>query len=443
MELSPLEPIYSMDAEQAIIGGLLINPDDIDLLGLLPEHFYVQRNRWVYEAISYLSDHSSPIDIITVSDRLDQMGVLSDAGGPAYLTAQISYTPSSMHLESYAEIIKSYHWRRNVLKAANDLAKLAYQFDLDRQTFGEMVNQASEHLAETSNGDGTVHISKVFQEVFEMVSEAYEHPQDIWGMETGLSDLDNFLGGLQPGELIDLAGKPGAGKSKLALEICLGLASSHNNKPGNPGAIYSLEMTSHALGYRAVSSLSEVSTRTLKTGKMTPADWGAYMIGNERGEKLPIWLSDREQTPQTLRADITRLKRVHGIKWFLLDYMMLMGGYRNLKDDTERSKYFSRDMKLIVKHLGVAGIIINSVTKLGMDDKEPDLNDMAGSGAVLHDADIVAFVVSDPKEPNILKVKFKKLRDISGGVDKTLMLYAHTGFPKISNADGRIQNVRL
>jgi len=431
------KPLFSKEAEEALIGALLIDPGALLMLDLNANDVYIQRHRWVLEAMQSLASRRVNPDIVTLCDELDRRGQLQECGGVVYLVGLISSTPTSLGLENYAGIVSDYARRRRILQAANDLAKEAYAAGAPD------VSNIIETLAGAVGGDrGAEHWSGAIDRLYQQVEERSKNPQDIWGIETGYLDFDRITGGLQPGEVLYIGGEPGIGKSILAAGMGVGMA-----KRGHPGAIYSLEMRDLQVTRRAVSAIAEVDTRHLKSGRLNPDEWSAFIAAADTAHRYPIYLSDDTSlNTGKLRADLARLKMLYHIEWFVLDYLFLVeepsGGKREL-DDNERTSTISRRVKAIVQDLGIAGITVNSVTKEGMGDDAPNQKRLRGSGQMIHDADLVGFLTRhipnkknwETEDARLRTFTFVKGRELEGAGAFHLVKCEH--YPAFLNYDNK------
>jgi replicative DNA helicase len=398
-------PIYSEEAEQAVLGSLLISPGDIQTIALDPDDFYIQRNRWIYEAmISLLRRRMTP-DIITLQNELDTRGRLADIGGPAYLALLVNASPTSLHLGDYVEIVKDKASRRLILRVANDLAKAAYSQDLPDEVIIQTIEKLTHSIRLVT---GAKPLSHYLDLLYEEVNERIKNPGEVFGIHTGLAELDKVTGGMQPGEAFYIGGEPGIGKSILSVQLGMGMAEA-----GAPGAIYSLEMLGIQVVRRSISALAQIPTNRLKTGQMEVDDINAFERAMDKARDLPVYMSDESYLSTAgLRADLARLVAMHGIKWFVLDYLYLLNDGAGKMDPTARTEILSSRVKLICKEFGLAGITVNSVTKDG--------SDIRGSGQVKHDADIIVMLgehipddrTANVKKPNMRTLVFKKGREM-------------------------------
>jgi replicative DNA helicase len=428
---------YNEEVETSVIGAVIINPDIYIELALEEKHFYIHKNKYIWAAIKEMVDNKIPIDFVSLKNQLTENGKLVDVG-LGYLVSIINTIPNSMHAAHYADILKKYFIRRRILETASTLAQYAQREDIATDELMLTVNDQFADLQSMRDRAKPIsHVSEIIRSVYKDIETAYDNPSSIWGMPTGYEDFDLMLGGIQEGELLYFIGSPGAGKSILTLNLSLGLLSNNY-----PGAIFSYEMSNKLVTMRALSAMSEVSTRKMKTGKLDPEDWSDITKSYERLAQVPLYITDEMMTLPELHADIKYLKSQHNIKWVLIDYLWLLQGYENLKE-TERSGMLSAGIKRIIKTENVAGLVINAVTKSEYAmGGTPGLADMRGSSLVGHDADIVAHVkrLDDNKT---LRLYFTKLRDVSRVEGKAIDFEAEVAYPKvrIPRKPGSISNI--
>lgn len=417
---------HSRDAERALLGALLIAPDGIDLIDLEPSELYIHRHQWIYDTLRALHRKGIDPDQVTLCEVFERDGRLQEIGGAAYLAELVNAAPWSTNAAGYAAVIRDYARRRMMLAVANKIAGAAYEMG---QPIDKPITEAIDELGKASAAKrGARHISEFVSELYDEVSELIQHPRDVWGIPTGFTDIDGLIGGLQPGEVFYLAGEPGVGKSKLMLDISLRMSKS-----GHPGAIFSLEMSGRAMTRRALSIVGKYPTRLLKSGKLTDDEITTFTHSVDDTANLPLYMSDDASLTLTgLRAELSRLKAQHDIEWFALDYLLLLSGYDD-RDDTERSGKLSTGVKRIARDLDLPALTVNSVTKDGMAEGAPMSRNLRGSGQVVHDADVIAFLVRDKDQPSYLKLVFTKTRDVEGGA-RSVDLYQHSDYPGFDNA---------
>jgi replicative DNA helicase len=384
---------YSKDAEDFLCGSILCWPEYLPGLDVDPEDFYNQRHRWLWEAFRALNQRGKGIDLFTVSEELKRLGRLDECGGLEWLGELGACVPFGHRPEDSAATVREKAQRRAVLRLAQEMAKAA----LDEKT--DLTARAPEFIGQLANSyrvtGGAVHWSKYLDDLFSEIEERAADPREVWGIPTGFKVFDRVTGGLQLGESMVLSGKPGVGKSMLALQIAAQMAAH------SPGAVYSLEMKGQAVMRRLVSAESQIQVRKLKSGRIDDGEWPLITEAIERLAALQVYMSDGTGwTTTSLRADLTRLKAAAGVKWFVFDYLLLANDGEG-KDEIERSALISRNMKLLCRHLDLAGVLIHSMNKTGLVAVIPDQSSLRGSGQVPYDADLICFLNEfQPIEPS-------------------------------------------
>lgn len=393
---------YSREAEEAALGCVLINP--LTLYELAPflksHHFYIHRHGWIWDAFLALDGRRVEIDLLTISEELDRHGRLAEVGGPAYLTSLVNQVPTSINAEHYGRIVAGHAARRAMLTAANKIAELAYDESKPiEQCLGDALSQTS-NLEILNNSANFVNLGDLLSNVYDEVQERSKDPKEVWGLATGLPKFDKKTGGLQLGELTYIAGSPGVGKTWLDLAWAMELGKQE------PGALISLEMKRNSIGRRVLAGVTGVSTRAMKSGFMGAEDWQPLTDAVGKYERFPVWIDDSSYDTARLRSTLAWLKREKGIRWFILDYALLM--MDSGKDETEQSKIISANMKRIVHDLNICGVVLHSVTKVGMDGDEPKMGDQRGSGQAIHDADVQLFLTKlYEKDPDVSNLSEK------------------------------------
>jgi replicative DNA helicase len=419
---------HNKQAEEALLGSLLIDPQKIKEINITAEDFYIIRNRWIWEAMKELSKQNTDVDILTITEYLKKQNQLEEIGGQAYLVKLINQTPSSMNAESYANIIREKRQRRGCLEIASELAKFAYQED---QKIDEVIPGIMTALTKNSEiVEGAKPISAALDHFYEDLIKRIEDPKDIYGIPTGLTDLDYLTGGLQRGELTIVAGEPEKGKTKLMTQIIMQMAKNF------PGAFYQMEMSDISIMRRIISSESGVLARPMKTGRLEQYQIDKIMETIGKIDSMNIIFSDYTGwNINSWRADIARLKNKYDIQWVALDYLYKMHGYED-HSEFERLGLVTRDLKSIARDFNVAIYANHSLIKPGLGDFK--LSDMRGSMQIGYEADTAYFLVGDEKDKNLVHLLIKKFREDTGGGEhdeevSCVTLRKKKGFPCFEN----------
>jgi len=410
-----IEPIYSMDAEKAVLGAVLINPEVFKSIDLRDSDFYRVEHQEMWRAYQDIVLAGGLIDVLTVGEKVKN----------ADLVDLISDVPSSLHAKEYAEIVREKSRRRELVNMAGEIAKTAYDTnsDLEQEIPGYMTRLVSG----AKMASGAEHVSKSLSKLYEEIKARYDDPKDIWGIATGFYDYDVLTGGHHKGELTLLSGKPGLGKSIIAMQMATGMAGS------KPGAIYEMEMGSTQTIRRSVSTQSRVETRKMRSGRLDDGDWDLIVEAIAEMEKLPVYLSDfTGWTTASMRADLARLKAIHEIEWFVVDYLYLLQD-RYGRDDHERLAYISKSLKNICKDLDLFGLVIHSMTKAEMESHSPGLAGMRGSGQIAYDADVVVYLLEDEIDKKNVKLQFVKFREDTP--DRFVRLQRDNGYPAFNGVE--------
>jgi len=389
------QPIYSQVAEESVIGAVMINQAVFKTIDLRAEDFYTILYADIWRAFQKITLEGGTIDILTVKEKLKNK--------KADILKFITNVPSSLHARDYAEIIREKSRRRQLVLLASDMAKSAYnqEDDLEKEIPSYMTRLVNS--ARITNG--AEHISNALAELYDEIKERSVDPKDIWGIPTKFIDYDLMTGGHHPGEMTLLSGKPGLGKSIIAIQMAVGM-SKHS-----PGVIYEMEMGKTQTVRRSVSNESRIETRKMRNGSIDAKDWDVLARAIASMETLPIYISDHTGwTTASMRADLARLKAQQDIKWFVVDYLyLLMDSYGN--SDHERLAYISKSLKNICKDLDLSGLVIHSMTKSEMNSENPTLAGMRGSGQIAYDADVAVYLIEDEINADNVKLYFVKFRE--------------------------------
>ena len=403
MTEAPIQVPFSREAEEGVLGSILIDPECLPEIELQPEDFYIHRNQWIYAACLELRSKAVAVDYKTLADRLEERGQLREAGGPAYLTALIQAVPTTLHVQAYAGIVAEKSRRRKLIALANEIVRAA--FDCGEE-IDPKIPEFMTKIVQTSGGsDHFEHISVALSDLYDEIDERSRHPAEMFGMATGVADFDKIAGGAVKCEMHVLSGQPGIGKSILACDFAKGLAKS-----GHPGAFAEMEMKNRQIVRRALSAEARVPSKALKTGNIQPDQWERITEGIDQLNGLPIYLSDSTRwTTASLRAELSRLKALFGIEWCVLDYFYLLKDKYG-RDDNERTAMMSRNLKDIASELDLWLLVIHSMNKTGIAG-ETGLAALKGSGQIAYDADVAMMMTEKTEGSNLVRIVFEKFRE--------------------------------
>lgn len=390
-------PPHSIEAEEAVLGSLLVDPDSIVTIApwLISEDFYDERDRWAYSACIALYERSDAINQITMAEELDRQGKLQEMGGMAYLSHMVSILPTSVHLEYYADIVHRLSIMRRLINAGERIAALGYEADPDVDA---VIAKAENIVFKVRRGQrhrDFVHISHVLEEFFEESSSATStstsNPVHTF---TGFTKLDEILGGLQRSDLIILAARPSLGKSSLALAIARNAAIQQ----GAHVAIFSLEMGNDQLVHRLISGDTGIDSKRVRLGQYTEQEEQKIINATGILSEAPIFLDD-SPTMRTaeIRSKTRRLHDEHGVDLLIVDYLQLIQGNGKIDNRVQEISEISRSLKIIARELDVPVIAVSQLSR-AVEMRTPHipmLSDLRESGSIEQDADVVLFIYRD------------------------------------------------
>lgn len=380
---------HSREAEEAVIGAVLINPEAYyDVAQFLhAEDFYIHRHRWVWEAFTKLHEQRTEIDLLTVSQKLQETGKLEDVGGMAYLTGLINTVPSSFHAVAYGRTVEQNAVRRRMLEAANQIAKLAYQQDRSIDTVMDDAEKSIFNISERRLTRDLKPIQTVLSDYFDQIIVRAQRSEEIHGVPTGFIDLDKLLNGLNPSDLLIIAARPGQGKTGLMLSVAKNAAQLHKKNV----AIFSLEMANEQLVQRIIAQETAIDSQRLRTGKLQDHEWGLLTQAIENLSKTNIFLDDTPGlTPLQLRTKCRRLHLEYGLDLIIIDYLQLMGGDTRNDNRVQEVSYISRSLKVLARELNVPILAAAQLSRAVEQraDKRPQLSDLRESGCLTGDTRI-------------------------------------------------------
>ena len=402
-QLSALRlPPHSIEAEQSLLGGILLDNAAWERIADLVNEtdFYRDDHRRIYRHIFKLIDLGKPADVVTVYESLDKNDEAEQAGGLAYLAEIANSTPSAANIRRYAEIVRERAILRQLVAAGDEIAASALNpSGRDARSILDAAEARVFEIAEagTRSTSGFISIQPILKEVVERVQELYDrdNPSDVTGVATGLVDLDEKTSGLQPSDMIILAGRPAMGKTSLALNIAEHVAVVDKL----PVAIFSMEMPGVQLANRFIASLGRIDQQKLRTGRLTDEDWQKLTMAMGRLYEAPLFIDETPGlNPIELRARARRLSRQCGkLGLIVVDYLQLMTSTREGDNRASELSEISRSVKSLAKELHVPIIALSQLNRSleQRPNKRPIMSDLRESGAIEQDADIIMFIYRD------------------------------------------------
>ena len=389
-------PPQNIEAEEAVLGALLIDPDAIIRLTtiLRPEDFYREKNAWIYDAVLALHERREPVDFLTVCDELDRRRQLNEVGGPAFISSLINAVPTSIHAEHYARIVERTAVRRRLIDAAGQIAGLAYQEADDVEEVVDHAEQILFGVAERRLSRELVPIKQVLSDYYDRIEYLTRHKGTMIGIPTGFHDLDTLLTGLQRSDMMILAARPSVGKTSLALSIAHNAAKKFEQRI----AFFSLEMSAEQVVQRLISAETGIESQRLRTGDIADDDWGRFMKAASDLAETLIFIDD---TPGISALELrTKARRLHaevGIDLIVVDYLQLMRGDYRSENRVQEISAISRALKGLARELNLPVLALSQLSRSveSRADKHPILSDLRESGALEQDADVVLFIYRD------------------------------------------------
>jgi replicative DNA helicase len=441
-------PPHSIEAEQSVLGGLLLDNAAFDKIAdLVGENdFYRDEHKRIYRQIRTLLERSKPVDVVTVAEALDLAGEGSETGGLAYLGELAANTPSAANIRRYAEIVRERAVLRQLVTAGDEIAGSALN-PLGRDPKQLLDEAEAKVFAIAESGfrhqTGFQHINPLLTQVVERIQELHdnENPSDITGVPTGYHDLDAKTSGLQPGDLLIVAGRPSMGKTSFALNMGEHVAI----EVGLPVAVFSMEMGGAQLAMRMLSSVGKLDAHRVRTGRLNDDEWSRLSFALGKMHEAPLYIDETPAlNPIDLRARARRLHRQCGkLGLIIIDYLQLMssasaGGGENRA--TEISE-ISRSLKGLAKELAVPVIALSQLNRSleQRPNKRPVMSDLRESGAIEQDADVIMFIYRDevynPDSPDkgSAEIIIGKQRNGPIGMVRLAFLGQYTRFENYAN----------
>ncbi|MEE8127327.1 MAG: replicative DNA helicase [Nitrospinaceae bacterium] len=386
-------PPYNEEAEQYVLGACFGSGDAfaraLEIIEL--DDFYKTSHRKIFSAMQFLFEANQPIDILTVADRLRKGDELDDAGGMDYLDFLEGLVPTSAAISHHSRIIREKKVLRDLIETATEIVVSSYEDSDDADEILDKAERSIFEISEKRTKRSFYSIREIVKSSFDSIEKLFEKPGMVTGVETGFRELDQLTSGLQPSDLVIIAGRPSMGKTSLALDIARFAAC----KRKVPTAIFSLEMSKEQLGLRMLCAEARVSSVKLRTGFLASSDWPNLTAAAGRISEAPIFIDDSPQLATLdIRARSRRLKAEHSLGLVIVDYLQLMHGSRKIESRQLEISEISRGLKGLAKELNVPIIALSQLSRAveNRTDKRPLLSDLRESGSIEQDADVVAFI---------------------------------------------------
>jgi replicative DNA helicase len=393
-------PPHSIQAEQAVLGGLMLENGTWDQVAdrVGERDFYRREHQLIFQAITALAERGKPFDVVTLAEELDHKGELNGAGGFAYLGALANDTPSAANIRAYADIVREHSVIRQLIRVGTEIADSGYRPDGRR--VAELLDGAEQKVFEIAqqkarDSAGFVPIKNLLTKAVNRIELLYERDDPITGVSTGFNDLDDMTSGLQPADLVVIAGRPSMGKTSFAMNIAENVAI----KSKMPVAVFSMEMPGEALTMRMISSLGRIDQHRVRTGRLEDQEWPRLTSAVSLLAEAPIYIDDMAAlTPTEVRARARRLVReAGGLGLIVIDYLQLMQAPSEGETRATEISIISRSLKALAKELSVPVIALSQLNRNleQRPNKRPVMSDLRESGSIEQDADIVIFIYRD------------------------------------------------
>lgn len=435
-------PPQNLDAEMAVLGSMLIDEDAVSIAieSLEANFFYKDAHKKIFEAISGLYNANKAVDLITLTDELRKGGSLDEVGGVSFLTGLVNSVPTAANISHYVSIIKEKSILRTLINNATKIVSLCYESE---GNVDEVVDSAERLVFEVSDrkiSSGSLELKEIIKDSIETIDRLYQRKSHVTGIPTGFIDFDRLAAGLQPSDLIVIAGRPSMGKSALAI----GIAEHVGVVEKIPLAIFSLEMAKEQLVQRMLCAHAKVDAHKVRTGYLAPSDWPRLTAAAGKLSEAPIFIDDAPAiSVMELRAKARRLKAHQNIQLLILDYLQLMRGSGSAENRQQEISEISRSLKALARELHVPVVAISQLSRAveARSDHRPQLSDLRESGAIEQDADVVVLILREeyynpaPENQGIAEIIIAKQRNGPVGTLKLTFIKEYTRFENIARME--------
>jgi replicative DNA helicase len=441
-------PPQNIEAEQAVLGAIFLDSAALTLASevLVPEDFYRASHQKIFHAMLKVADKGEPVDLVTVTAELADAKMLEEVGGVSYLSELANSVPTAANVEYYARIVEEKSILRRLIRTATSIAQEGYTRE---DEVDDLLNEAEKKIMEVSQRKNTgafQNIKDILVQTYDNIEMLHNRKGEVTGIPTGFIELDRMTAGFQRSDLIIVAARPSVGKTAFALNIAQNVATKTNENV----AIFSLEMSAQQLVMRMLCAEGNINAQNLRTGKLTPEDWGKLTMAMGSLSNAGIYIDD---TPgirvSEIRAKCRRLKQESGLGMVLIDYLQLIqGSGRSRENRQQEVSEISRSLKALARELEVPVIALSQLSRSveQRQDKRPMMSDIRESGSIEQDADIVAFLYrddyydKDSENKNIIEIIIAKQRN---GPVGTVQLAFIKEYNKFVNLERRFDDANI
>ena len=394
-------PPHSIEAEQSVLGGLMIRNEAWDTVAdkITARDFYRPDHQIIFEVMAVLANDLQPLDVLTVSEALESRKLAERVGGIAYLAELAEETPSAANIGAYADIVRERAILRQLISAGSGITESA--FEPEGRSSRDLLDEAMKAVFDIADsglqGDGPQQVAPMLSDAFDRVYKLSENPNAITGLETGFADLDHYTAGFQDSDFIVIAGRPSMGKTALAVNIAEH-AVMRSDADDDAVLIFSMEQPAEQLVIRLLSSLGRIDQNRLRTGRLDEDDWPRLESAVNQLKHKPLFIDDaRGLTPNAVRARARRVARTVGLKLIVVDYMQLMRAEGRSENRTLELSEISRTLKSVAGELRCPLVALSQLNRAleNREDKRPRMSDLRESGAIEQDADVILFIYRD------------------------------------------------
>ena len=445
---TPIEGIYqkvlpqNIEAEQSVLGGILIDNEALHkVLEIIePNDFYRDNHKKIFLAFLELFENNTPLDIITVTELLQKKGELTNVGGATYLASLVDSVPTTANITHYAKIIKEKSILRSLIAKATDIVNMGFEASEDVAEILDKAEEAIFSITQQRIQTSYYSIKEIIKQTFKTIEELSSKRDSVTGIPTGFVDFDRLTAGLQPSDLIIIAGRPVMGKTSFTLNIAQHAAT----RAGVPVGFFSLEMSKEQLALRMLCAEARINSQKIRSGFLSERDWLRLTDAAATLSEAPIFIDD---TPALsvleVRAKARRLRSEHNIGLIIVDYLQLMKGKGRVDTREREISEISRSLKALAKELNIPVVAVSQLNRRveERENKRPRLADLRESGAIEQDADLIVFIYrdevynEDTPDKGIAEIIIGKQRSGPTGVVKLAFLDKYTRFENLLTRD--------